>query len=139
MAASEFISGPYMVMTWIYSGGTVVLNADYQTCTFTPTVAYVDTSAGADTHITRLTALKDSTAAITLLMQSGTSGTAIQASLATGTGGTLVIQPKGTAASERKITMPAYSDGAVVDFPYGEKAVISCGFTGNGAFTDTVN
>lgn len=136
---AEFISGPTMVLTWTYSGGTIALAGDYRTCTFTPTVAYVDSSAGSDTHVGRLTALKDSTAAITLVQQAGTGGTAIQAALATGTGGTLKIQPEGTASGKRVITMPAYSDGAVVDFPYAEVAVISCGFTGNGAFTDSTN
>ena len=136
---AEYISGPTMILRWVYSGGTIALSGDYRTCTFTPSVAYVDSSAGSDTHVGRLTALKDSTAAVTLVMHSGTAGTAIQAALATGNAGTLLIQPKGTATSERIITMPAYSDGASVEFPYAEIAVISCGFTGNGSFTDSVN
>lgn len=136
---AEFIAGPTMSMTWVYSGGTVVLNTDYRTCTWTPTIAYVDSSAGSDTNVGRLTALKDATAAITLVTQSGTAGTAIQASLAAGNLGTLTIKPQGTATGGRSITFPCYADGAVLDWPYSDIAVISCGFTGNGSYTDTFN
>jgi hypothetical protein len=134
---AEFIAGPTMVLTWTYSGGTIALAGDYRTATWAPSVAYVDSSAGSDTHVQRLTALKDSTASITLVAQTG--GTAIQTALQPGVGGTLVIQPEGTAASKRKITFPCFCDGASIDMPYADIVAISCGFTGNGAFTDGVN
>lgn len=134
---TEFISGPTMVLLWASTAGTVSLAGDYQSCDWNPSVAYVDSSAGSDTHITRLTALKDSTAAITLVAQTG--GTAIQAALQPGIAGTLTIQSEGTAVGKRKITHIAYCDGAKVSMPYNSIAVITCGFTGNGAFTDGVN
>jgi hypothetical protein len=126
-----------MVLTWTYSGGTIALAGDYRTCTWSPAVAYVDSSAGSDTHVQRLTALKDSTASVTLVAQTG--GTAIQTALQPGVGGTLVIQPEGTATNKRKITFPCFADGASIDMPYADIVAISCGFTGNGAFTDGVN
>ncbi len=136
---AEFISGPTMVLSWIWSGGTTSLVGDYRTCTFTPTVAYVDASAGADTHVVRLTALKDATAAVTMVgPTASTGGTLLAAALATGVSGTLIIGPGGTVAGQRKITMPCYSDGAAMEYPYNEVAAISVGFTGNGAFTDGV-
>lgn len=136
---AEFISGPTMVLNWIWSGGTTSLAADYRTCTFTPTVSLVDASAGSDTHVSRLTALKDSTAAVTLVgATSSTGGTLLAAALATGVSGTLIIAPQGTTTGNRKITMPAYSDGAAMEYPYNEITAISVGFTGNGAFTDGV-
>lgn len=136
---AEFIAGPTMVLTWTYSGGTVALAADYRTCTWAPSVDYVETSAGADTHKGRLTALKDATASITLVAHAGTAGTAIQAALQPGAAGTLVIQPEGTATAKRKITFPCYADGANIDMPYADIVAISCGFTGNGAWTDGAN
>ena len=130
-----------MVLTWAYSGGTMALAADYRACTWSPSVAYEDVSAGADTQIGRLTGLKDATASIELVLQ--TSGTAIQTALQPGTAGTLTIQPEGTATNKRKITFPSYCDGAQASFPYANVAVISCGFTGAGAvlanWTDGVN
>jgi hypothetical protein len=134
----EFISGPTMVLGFAGTAGTTALAADYRTCTWTPTVAYAESSAGSDTHVGRLTALKDSTAAVTLVAQA-TTGTALIAPLAAGVFGTLTIQPEGTATGRRKITQPAYSDGPVIEFPYNDICVISCGFTGSGAFTDGTN
>lgn len=134
---AEFIAGPTMVLSWIWSGGTVSLAGDYRTCSWNPSVAYADTSAGSDTHVGRTTALKDATAAVTLVAQTG--GTAINAALAPGVGGTLIIQPEGTATNKRKITFPCYSDGAKYEHPYNEIVAISCGFTGNGTHTDGVN
>lgn len=137
---AEFLAGPTMVLTWTYSGGTISLAGDYRTCTWNPSVAYEDASAGSDTQVGRLTALKDATAAIEIVNQTG--GTAIQTALQPGNAGTLVIQPEGTATNKRKITFPAYCDGAVPSFPYANVSVTSCGFTGSsvlGNFTDTVN
>jgi hypothetical protein len=136
---AEFIAGPTLTLSWVCSAGTVSLNGDYRTCNWTPTIAYVDSSAGADTNVGRLTALKDATAAVTLVTQSGTAGTTVQASLSAGNAGTLIIKPQGTATGGRIITIPCYADGGVCDWPYSDIAVISCGFTGNGAYTDTFN
>jgi len=134
---AEFIAGSTMVLNWIYSGGTISLAGDYRTVSWNPSVAYAETSAGSDTHVGRLTALKDATASVTLVAQ--TAGTQINAALAPGVGGTLVIQPEGTATNKRKITFPCYSDGASYEFPYNDIVAISCGFTGNGTHTDGVN
>jgi len=138
---AELISGPTMVLNWLTGSGTITLAADYRTCTWSPIIAYVDASAGSDTQVARLTALKDATASVTLVMQ--TAGTIIGTALAAGVVGTLVIQPEGTAVGKRKITFPAYADGASLDFPYADVAVISCGFTGAGSvlnnYSETVN
>ena len=131
---AEFIAGPTMVLSWIWSGGTTSLAGDYRTCSWNPSVAFVDSSAGSDTHVGRLTALKDATASVTLVAQ--TAGTAINAALAPGVAGTLIIAPEGTASGKRKITFPCYSDGATYEHPYADIVAISFGFTGNGAHTD---
>lgn len=131
---AEFIAGPTMVLSWIWSGGTTSLAGDYRTCSWNPSVAFVDSSAGSDTHVGRLTALKDATASVTLVAQ--TAGTALNAALAPGVAGTLIIAPEGTASGKRKITFPCYSDGATYEHPYADIVAISAGFTGNGAHTD---
>lgn len=129
-------TGKNLVLSWIYSGGTVALNADYRTVSWNPTIAYADTTAGADTHIERLTTLKDATAAVTLV---DSSSTEIYTSLEAGVAGTLIIQPEGTASGKRKITFPCYSDGAVPSYTYNDTTTISVNFTGNGAWTDGTN
>jgi hypothetical protein len=137
---AEYLAGPTMVLTWTYSGGTISLAGDYRTCTFSGTTGYEDASAGSDTQVGRLPTLTDVTASVELVLQTG--GTAIQAALQPKTAGTLVIQPEGTATNKRKITIPAYCDGAVPSFPYAGVAVITCGFTGSSTlntYTDGVN
>lgn len=138
---AEFLAGPTMVLSWAYSGGTVSLAGDYRTCTWNPSINYEDVSAGSDTQVGRLTALKDATASVEIVNQTG--GTAIQAALQPGVAGTLTIQPEGTATNKRKITFPAYCDGGVPAFPYANVSVTSVGFTGAGAvlgvWTDSTN
>lgn len=133
----EFLAGQSMVLTWTYSGGTINLASDYRNVTWNPSVAYVDTSAGSDTQIARLPALKDATAAIELVNPVGSA--TIIAALQPKTAGTLIIGPEGTASGKRKITFPAYCDGAQTPYPYADVATITCNFTGSsvlGNFTD---
>lgn len=132
---AEF-TGKDLVLNWIWSGGTVALNADYRTVSWNPTIAYADKTAGADTHVGRIPTLKDATAAVTLV---DSSSTAIYACLEAGVSGTLIIQPEGTASGKRKITFPAFSDGAVPSYTYNDTTTISINFTGNGAWTDSTN
>lgn len=137
---AELISGPTMVLTWTYSGGTISLNGDYRNCNWQPSTAYEDVSAGQDTQVGRLPTLKDARADVEILTQTG--GTAIQTALQPQTAGTLVIQPEGTATNKRKITLPSYCDGAQLTFPYAGVSVISCGFSGSSAlnnWSDGVN
>lgn len=126
---AELIAGPTSVMQWVYSGGTIALNGDYRTFSWNPSTDYAEVTAGQDTHKGRLPTLKDATASITLVVQ--TSGTAIATALQPATAGTLIYGPEGTAVGKRKITLPAYCDGAKVEFPYSDVAVITCGFTGS--------
>lgn len=130
---AEF-TGTNLVVSWIWSGGTVSLSGDYRTVSWNPTIAYADISAGSDTHVGRLTALKDATAAVTLVDSSA--GTATYAALGAGVGGTLIIGPEGTATGKRKITFPCFSDGAVYSYTYNDTTTLSVNFTGNGSYTD---
>lgn len=138
---AEHIAGQTMVLSWAYSGGTVSLAGDYRTCDWNPSVTYEDVTAGADTQIGRMTTLKDATANVTLVVQTG--GAALLAGLAPGQAGTLTIQPEGTATGKRKITFPSYCDGVQTSFPYANVAVHTIGFSGAGAvlanWTDATN
>jgi hypothetical protein len=135
---TELIAGPNMILQWITAAGTQTLNADYREVEWNPSVAYVETTAGQDTQVGRIPTIKDASAAVTLLGQTG--GTALVAALPAGQAGTLIIGPEGTASGKRKITFPSYADGAKQTFPYADVSQITCGFTGAGAilgnFTD---
>jgi hypothetical protein len=127
-------TGSSMVLSWIYSGGTVALNGDYRTASWQPAADMVDTTAGSDANHTFISTLTNASANITLLAQ--TDGTAIRTALAAGTSGTLIIGPEGTASGKRKITMPAISGGAQYDFTYNDVVTITCSFQCTGAYTD---
>lgn len=131
---AEFISGPTMILSWVWSGGTISLAGDYRTCNWAPSVDYADTSAGADTQKGKLPTLKDAKASITMVGQAA--GTLMVAALAPGNGGTLTIGPEGTATGKRKITFPSYCDGATFDFPYADVVTISVAFTGSSALNN---
>ena len=137
---AELIPGPTMLLTWVYSGGTVSLEGDYRTCEWNPSITYEDVTAGSDTQIGRLTTLKDATCSVTVVNQTG--GTALIAAFQPGQAGTLTIQPEGTSTGKRKITFPSYSDGIQTSYPYANVSVHTLGFTGSStlaAFTDSAN
>lgn len=119
---------------WIYSGGTVQVDTDYRSVDWNPTGELYDQTAGADTHKTYIPGTKDSTVNFSGLSQSG--GTALSTALAVNNSGTIIISPEGTASGKRKITVPAYSQGARETWPYDNLCEITCSFQGNGAWTD---
>lgn len=127
-------TGKDLVLQWIHSGGTTALQGDYRSVNWQPAVDFAETTAGSDTHRGRIATIKDATAAIALVDQTG--GTAVYAALQPGVSGTLIIGPEGTATGKRKITFPAISAGGQYTYPYNDVVTIACTFNGNGAFTD---
>src|SRR5512143_2561374 len=95
---TEFRAGPSLKGTWTCSVGTIGLNADYRTCSFTPSVDVIDGTAGADTSKVKYMGMRDVTVDMTLVQQTG--GTALNAALDAGVQGTLVIYPEGTAVGK---------------------------------------
>lgn len=134
---TEFVPGPLLKANWIWSGGTIALDPDYRTCTFTPSVDIVDGTAGADTSKVKYMGMRDFNVSMTLVTQTG--GTLLNAALDAGVGGTLIIQPEGTATGKPKFTCPAFSTGASFEFPYNDVAQISVTFEGQGAYTIGAN
>lgn len=137
--ATEYISGHNMYLVWQYAGGSVILDADYTTCDFETKIDYAETTAGHDTQKGVLPTIYDATASIELVAQTG--GTVVTTALLSGTAGTLLIGPEGSSSGKRKITLPAYSDGAKSSFPFKDVSKITCKFTGSsqlGAYSEGV-
>lgn len=128
-------SGSALYMDWVYPSGTIVLSGNQRTANLSPTVDYIDTTAGSDPRKTRITGPKDVSASIGLLYQVG--GTAIEDALAEGTQGTLNVYPEGTVVGKRKYIVGAFSNGPKMNMPYADVVDMSCDFTGNGNFTRT--
>ena len=134
-------SGSALDIKWLYGSGTTLLNTDYKTFNYNPTIDLLDQSAGSDADKTYLTALKDGRASFNGLIQSGTGagGTAMTANLEPGYSGTIVFSPEGTAAGKPKITRPMIAMGAALTIPFAGLVEVSCDFQCNGAETKGTN
>lgn len=130
-------TGKNLLVKWIHTGGTVDLSGDFRTVSLTPSIGYANATAGSDASEVYLATVKDVKVSYSGVNPSA--GTATEDALVEGTFGTLTIQPQGTATGKRKYTVPAFSSGANVTFPYNDTCEITCEFQGSGGFTRGVN
>lgn len=137
---SEY-SGSSLVVSWLQTAATTVISGDQRSFTYTPSIDFIETTAGADTHKTRITSTKDGTWTLNALFQSGTTsgGTALSSILAEGNLGTLQWQPEGTASTKPKYVAPAYSQGAQFSYPYDGVVEMTVNFQQNGVRTESAN
>lgn len=134
--ANEF-GGTALYATWIWSGGTVVLNTDYRNFSYTPSVTFMDAAAGADVTPTRLQYMKDGAVNAEILMLSNM-GTAVIAAFSEGVSGTLVWGEAGTATGAPKVTLPAICEGATRNSVYNDVTTLSVSWLQNGARVEAV-
>jgi hypothetical protein len=131
--ANEF-AGSALYLSWVHSGGTTVLNTDFRTVSFTPTLELIDATAGADAY--RQSIASFSSANFTFSGIFPSNGTAIMQALKEGTTGTITYSPAGTATNSPKIIMPAICEGATYSQPYNDIVEISASWASfNGTIT----
>jgi len=133
--AENNITGTNAVINWIWTGGTVALNTDYRSLSFSESTDLADTTAGNDAYKTELSTIKSASIDYSGLYPSGTAGTAIIAALAAGNQGTLQVYPEGTAAGKLLRTYPSIAQGPKLSMPYSDVVEISCSFTSNGPWS----
>ena len=127
---AEFVgSGAYI--TWIYSGGTVVLSGDYRSIKPSEEVKVADGSAGSDTAMVKYPTLADGKTSIELVQQTG--GTVLFNSLAPNTTGTLIVGKEGTASGKPKATIAAFVAKREEDIQYDDVVVLNVDFEHQGA------
>lgn len=134
--ANEF-GGTALYATWIWSGGTVVLNTDYRNFSYTPSIEFMNANAGADVAPVRLPYMKDGAVTCEILMLSNM-GTAVIAAYAEGNVGTLIWGEAGTATGAPKVTLPAISQGATRNSPYSDVVTMTLSWLQNGTRVDGV-
>jgi hypothetical protein len=136
-------SGSALVVQWIQIAGTTTLTGDHRNFTFTPSISFVDETAGADAHKQYLSGIKDSNATFEAVLQSGTGagGTSVFAGtiLTEGNLGTLIWSPEGTGATKPKWTWQCYSQGVSFTEPYADVVSVTVNFQGNGIATAGTN
>lgn len=127
--------GSSLIVQWSYVTGTINMDVDYRTFTYTPSIEYYDETAGADTARQRLPGFKDGQASFGGLLQAGSAevwGTA----LVEGALGTLKWFPEGTAAGKWRGTAPFRSNGIVQNISYNGLTEVSVTWQQNGARTE---
>jgi len=131
--AENNITGKDAYISWVWTGGTLNLAADYRTLALNESVDTAETTAGADTHKTYLATIKSATIDYSGLFPTG--GTVLYAALAAGMSGTLTVAPEGTASGKVSHAYPAISLGATYDTPYADVVTVNCTFQSNGAWS----
>ena len=126
MADNEY-AGSAMYLAWVYSGGTTVLQTEFRQFNWSPTLNFIDATAGADTFERILTSYGVG-GDISFSMVAQSDGTAILAALARQTQGTLVYGPAGTANNTAAFRIPAYSQGPQWNEPFDDVVELSCQF-----------
>jgi hypothetical protein len=134
-------SGSAMVIHFLQGAGTVVMNGDYRTFTYTPSIDLADQTAGNDTNKSYIATMKDGKASFGGLIQGSNvaGGTLMVAGCAEGLTGTLKWSPEGTAAGKTLYTMPVIAQGGAISFPYADVCDVKIDFQQNGARTEGTN
>ena len=109
---------------WVYSGGTITLHADMRTFDWTPTLNFIDATAGQDTYENLLPSYGvGGDFSAELLAQAG--GTVLAAALDRQTKGTVIYGPEGTATGKLKYSIPSYSQGPQWSSPFDDVTTIT--------------
>jgi hypothetical protein len=132
--ANEFVGSAFYGI-WTTATGTTTLNTDYRNFSYTPSISFVDCTAGADTATQRIQSFKDGAVTCDMLMLDNM-GTAVPTQLAEGMVGTLIWGESGTAGGKTKVTLPAISQGITRTSPYNDVVTITASWLQNGPRVD---
>lgn len=127
---------------WIGTAGTLDMSEYQRGASFSPSGKIDVNTTGAAGYETRQVGVKDFTASYRGLWQAGTAGTAtttMENTLRFGEIGTVILSPEGTAAGQRKYTLPVISQGPQVNLAYDGLTEINISFLGNGTVTYGAN
>lgn len=125
----------YTAATLYLKFGSTVLSADFRTFDNDENIGLVESQAGSDTNKTYLTTLKDGSASVSLVDQTG--GSALWTAVVPGTSGTLEWGPEGTASTKPKHTALALVKSRKRSEPYDGIVTLDVAFQINGAITDS--
>jgi hypothetical protein len=128
-------AGTSLKVNWIWASGTLAMDGDYRTFTYTPSIDLFDQTAGADTSRSFVNSYKAGEASFAGLLQSG-SAPAWGSALVEGNAGTIIYYPEGTANGNWRGTVPAISLGMAQNLQYNALVETSVSWTQNGARTE---
>ena len=128
MSKETRYTGKDLDVQWVYSGGTVSLNADFKTLKTTEGTKAAERTAGADTHESFIPTIGTGKADHEMLDTTSSVGTQVWAALAKKTEGTLIWSPQGTATGKPKSSVAAYVDSRDREFPFDDVVNIKVSF-----------
>ena len=132
---SDAFAGSSLVAQWVQAAATTVITGDHKTFTYTPSINFIDKTAGADGQKSYIPGVKDGTWTFNAVLQAGTDsgGTSTFSALDEGNIGTLVVMPEGTATGKTKYSYPSLSQGAALSIPYDNVVEVTVNGQQNGA------
>jgi hypothetical protein len=113
-----------MYLAWVYSGGTVNLDADSRQFDWSPTKNWIDATAGKD-QFEHLLPSYGTGQDIQVPMLAQVGGSVLAAAIGADVAGTLVYGPEGTATGAPKYSIPATSAGPGWSSPFNDVTVIT--------------
>ena len=131
---AEYV-GSAMYLAWVYSSGTMNLDADSRSFGWAPSLNFIDATTGKDTFEVLLASYgvgQDIT--VPILAQVG-SGVYYSTALAQSLQGSLIYGPEGSATGKAKFTIPALSQGVQWSSPYNDVTEMTAQFRQNAAYT----
>jgi succinyl-CoA synthetase alpha subunit len=128
--ANEFV-GSALIATWVTTSATIQLDTDARNFNYSPTIAFIDATAGADQNVQRVNSFKDGQITCDMLMLNNVASATI-AAFDEGTGGSVIFAPAGTAAGKLKYTVPSICMGVTQSVPYNDVVTMSVTWQQNG-------
>ena len=131
-------AGSSLVVGWEQSTATTTLTGDHKSVSYTPSINFIDCTAGADANKQYIPGVKDGTWTFNANMQSGTNsgGTTTFSTLAEGNVGTLWVYPEGLTAGKSLYKIPSLSQGVAFSWPYDNVVEVTVNGQQSGARTE---
>ena len=133
MTDSPYV-GSALYLQWVTSSATITFLDEFRTFSYTPTINYLDATAGTATSIIRVAGMKDGQASLSGVAQ--VNGTAMTNALVEGQLGTLTWGPEGTAGGKAKHAAGFYSLGVKWTESYNNITEYTVDWQQNGPRTD---
>ena len=127
--------GKDLYITWVYSGGTVVMSTYQKSLTYTPSVQMEKSTSGNATSESYVAGIRDGAASVVCQMQK--TDTTSPAAFLEGMAGTLTWGSEGTTASKPKVAIPALCKGIATALAFGSLTELKVDFQQNGDRTDS--
>ena len=134
-------AGSSLVVIWTTSAATTTLTGNHRNFTYTPSMEFIEETAGADTTKKYLASVTDGAASFEAIFEAGTAtgGTLTYSTCIIAQVGTLKWMPEGTAGTLPYYSFPGICQGAALAYPYRDVVSVTVNWQQNGTLTAAAN